>query len=78
MSVIKKFSYEENKKIFELAFNSKIESQRVNTIVHCIFHCDSRPSLSVNLYKGIYNCFGCGAKGNTRTLIKMLQKGEIK
>ncbi len=30
----------------------------------CPFHEDHNPSLSVNLKTGLYNCFGCGAKGD--------------
>ncbi len=33
-------------------------------VVHCPFHDDKNPSCSVRLSDGIYNCFGCGAKGN--------------
>lgn len=31
----------------------------------CVFHVESRPSLSVNLSKGVFHCFGCQAKGGT-------------
>lgn len=78
MSKIRNFSLEENKKIFELAFNCKIKDQRVNTLINCIFHADSNASLSINLFKGVYNCFSCGAKGNTLTLINNIKNGEIK
>lgn len=30
----------------------------------CPFHEETNPSFSVNLKSGLYNCFGCGAKGN--------------
>jgi len=30
----------------------------------CPFHKDSNPSLSVNLNNGLFNCFGCDAKGS--------------
>ncbi len=33
----------------------------------CPFHNDKKPSLSINLMDGRYNCFGCGEKGNTIT-----------
>jgi hypothetical protein len=33
----------------------------------CPFHAETQPSLSVNLKSGLYNCFGCGAKGNIFT-----------
>lgn len=31
--------------------------------VHCCFHEDSHPSLSLNLTTGGFHCFGCGVKG---------------
>ncbi len=31
--------------------------------VHCCFHDDKNPSLSINLSSGGFYCFGCGAKG---------------
>ena len=30
----------------------------------CPFHGDSNPSFSVDLKKGMYKCFSCGAEGN--------------
>lgn len=30
----------------------------------CPFHTDKAPSLSLNDYLGVFNCFGCGAKGD--------------
>src|SRR5579864_8801267 len=30
----------------------------------CPFHPDKRPSLRVELDKGVFHCFACGAKGN--------------
>lgn len=30
----------------------------------CPFHDDREPSLSINLETGLWNCFGCGAKGD--------------
>jgi DNA primase len=32
--------------------------------VNCPFHADDTPSLSINTGKGLFNCFGCPAKGN--------------
>jgi DNA primase len=31
--------------------------------LHCPFHEDRQPSFSVNLATGLFNCFGCSAKG---------------
>lgn len=32
--------------------------------LRCPFHDDRRPSLSIDLEKGVFHCFGCQAKGN--------------
>jgi len=42
-------------------------------LVRCIFHSDSRPSLSINTENGLYNCFSCGAKGNHWTFLKFVE-----
>lgn len=36
----------------------------------CPFHDDSTPSMFVNDDKGVYHCFGCGAKGNVYTFAR--------
>jgi 5S rRNA maturation endonuclease (ribonuclease M5) len=36
----------------------------------CPFHNDTQPSLSINIRKGVYICYACGAKGNLKTLAK--------
>jgi hypothetical protein len=35
-------------------------------LVRCIFHEDRTGSLSVDLDKGVFHCFGCGAQGGMR------------
>ena len=40
----------------------------------CPFHNDKNPSLSLDNEKGVFNCFGCGAKGNIITFHSMLKK----
>ena len=42
----------------------------------CPFHADKDPSLSLSNKKGVFNCFGCGAKGNIITFYAKLK--EIK
>jgi len=40
----------------------------------CPFHEDKAPSLSLSNEKGVFNCFGCGVKGNIITFYAMLNK----
>lgn len=42
-------------------------------LMTCIFHADSRPSLSIDDDKGVFYCFSCGRKGN---VIKLVQECE--
>ena len=44
-------------------------SQSDNTLICCPFHSDEKPSLSVNIQKGVFYCFACEVKGNFATLI---------
>lgn len=49
-------------------FNIQLESQRLRKGGQeltglCPFHDDTRPSFSLNVVQGVYNCFSCGAKG---------------
>lgn len=41
--------------------------------VRCCFHADSKPSLSINLISGGFNCFACGAKGSDVISFAMLR-----
>ena len=38
----------------------------------CIFHKENTPSLSINLQKQAFYCFGCGAKGGLYVIAKKL------
>ena len=52
-------------------YSSELKKFKINgnnqAIGLCPFHNDKKPSLSINLMDGRYNCFGCGEKGNTIT-----------
>lgn len=52
-----------------------------NFITLCPFHQDDRPSLSIDLDRGLWLCFACGAKGGINSLARRLDKelneGEI-
>lgn len=41
-----------------------------NVMCCCPFHNERSPSFGVNYYSGVYNCFGCGAKGSFGHLVK--------
>lgn len=38
--------------------------------VRCIFHEERTPSLSVDLARGLFHCFGCGAQGGVRAFLR--------
>lgn len=46
--------------------------QRRRGVVRCIFHRDAQASLSVDLDRGLFNCFGCGAHGGTRRFAELV------
>lgn len=41
--------------------------------INCPFHEDRTPSCSINIEKGIFNCFGCTAEGNILDFIAELE-----
>ncbi len=41
-------------------------------LVRCIFHEDRRASLSVDLDRGLFHCFACGAEGGTKGFLELL------
>ena len=43
-------------------------------MVICPFHKDTAPSLSLSDEKNVFNCFGCSAKGDIITFIKMMEE----
>lgn len=54
---------------------STAESQ---VIVHCPFHNDRNPSLSVHAVSGLFNCFSCGAAGNGFDLYMKVKSCDFK
>jgi hypothetical protein len=48
-------------------------SNRGHVLVHCCFHDDRTPSLSIDLTDGWFNCFGCGTKGGDVLAFHMLK-----
>lgn len=43
------------------------------TMAICPFHADKDPSLSFSDEKGVFNCFGCGVKGDIFTFIRLME-----
>ena len=41
-------------------------------IVRCLFHQDKTPSLSIDIERGLFHCFGCGASGGVRKFAELL------
>lgn len=41
-------------------------------LVRCIFHGDERASLSVDLDRGLFHCFGCGMGGGLRRFSELV------
>ena len=55
------------------------DTGRESCMGRCPFHEDKSPSLSVGKRgdKWVWNCFGCGAKGNFGTIGRMCGGGRI-
>jgi len=48
-------------------------SVEYNIKIPCPFHGEKHPSLSINIEKGTYYCFGCGASGNAIKMVSELE-----
>lgn len=44
----------------------------------CPFHDETKPSFKVNLAKGGFHCFGCGAKGNVLDFVAKLEGCDLR
>lgn len=65
--------------IRELDFERVFDKYNVNyrgKMAVCPFHNDTNGSLSFSNEKGLWKCFGCSAKGDIITLIKMLKEKD--
>jgi DNA primase len=56
------------------SFGVHLEKKGKSWMGRCPWHEDSTPSLSVDLEKGLYNCFGCGESGDAFDLV-MKERG---
>jgi CHC2 zinc finger len=52
--------------LFEKHLDLKPLRGRFRGVVRCIFHPDRTASLSIDMDRGIFNCFGCGERGGLR------------
>jgi hypothetical protein len=67
------FVYNGKENIIAIADSFNLEPLGAKLRV-CPFHHDTNPSLSLSEEKGLFNCFGCGVKGNIIKLFAMLDK----
>lgn len=51
-----------------------IPERSPNAMVRCPFHGDEHASMSIDLDRGLWVCFGCGEKGGINRLSRMLDK----
>lgn len=61
--------------IYDYLQNKNAEKLRIvgeNIMCNCFFHNERTPSFGINAETGLYNCFGCGSRGNVATLVKHL------
>ncbi len=58
-------------KITEVAEKYGLKVKRSKAV--CPFHKDKDPSLSFSNQKGVFNCFGCGVKGDIITFIRLME-----
>lgn len=66
-------SYKVNKKFFEQYFGELHPTSESEALVKCPFHEDDSPSMSINLNKGLWNCFasGCSKAGDIYTFYQL-------
>jgi len=62
------------------AYDVKLEGRGSERRAHCPFHDDEEPSLSVNIEKGVFNCFAasCGEKGNVLEFVAGMDDCDLR
>jgi DNA primase len=50
-------------------YGLEIMQQGSEVRMHCPFHDDQHPSFAANLDKGVWQCFGCGLRGDAFTFV---------
>lgn len=66
---------------YEELYSKYIEDYKIREnelICSCPFHDDRTPSFNANLDTGLYQCFGCGAKGNATTFVANMEHIDTK
>jgi hypothetical protein len=61
-----------NAEIFAQHLDLTRLGQRARGVVPCIFHHDKTASLSVDLDKGVFHCFGCGEQGGVKRFANLV------
>lgn len=73
-SVKKAAKFEDVLAHYEVRFTKKGDELTAS----CPFHEDRKPSFKVNTAKGVFNCFGCNAKGNVIDFVQRKEGGTIR
>lgn len=71
----KSINYEIN--LLEISMSEILNYYKIKVegkMARCPFHKDKNPSLSFNDEKGLWKCWGCGAKGNTITFVRKMKE----
>lgn len=55
--------------------DARVASNGKERIINCLWHNDTGRHLYINVEKGVYVCFSCGAKGGFLRLVRMVTKG---
>src|SRR5512133_4019159 len=67
--------------VIEGLLGHPVPERSQNAMVRCPFHGDDRPSMSIDLDRGLWVCFGCGEKGGLNRLASLLDadlnEGEV-
>jgi DNA primase catalytic core len=54
-------------------YGLKLTRKGIDYFARCPWHQDDTPSLSITPAKGLFHCFGCGAKGNVLQFIQLME-----
>lgn len=60
--------------IVEDILGHPVSERNQNAVVRCPFHDDRLPSLSIDLDRGLWICFGCGLRGGLSSLARRMDR----